>query len=141
MGSDARRRSEGWCVRCTLSCASGAYRTAVTDRLAYMNFVQGSLAGTLAVKLNDSRAALKELRDAENNLAPRRNIRAGFETQITRIEHQQEKGMESKLAQLREQLHKAQGEDEALENEIEVLKRKGVRESEKEKWDALREVR
>lgn len=105
-----------------------------------MNFVQGSLAGTLAIKLNSSRQTLKELRDAENSLAPRRNARAGIENQISRIEHQQEKGMEAKLAQLREQLSRAQSEDEALEKDILLLKRKAVKESETEKWNALREV-
>jgi hypothetical protein len=83
---------------------------------------------------------LKELRDAENNLGPRRNIRAGLENQIARIESNQEKGTERKLAELRDSLAKAENEDEALEKEIELLKRKGVKDSEREKWEALREV-
>jgi hypothetical protein len=73
-------------------------------------------------------------------LGPRRNIRAGLENQIARIEHNQEKGMERKLAELRDSLAKAENEDEALEKEIELLKRKGIKDSEREKWEALREV-
>lgn len=112
----------------------------MTDRLAYLNFVQGSLASSLAIKLNNSRTPLKALRDAEAVLVPKRNFRVGLRNQIARIEHSQEKGMERKLPELRQQLAKAEQVDEPLEKELEILKRKGVRESEAMKWDALREV-
>jgi hypothetical protein len=49
----------------------------VTDRLAYINYVHGSLAGTLAGALNTARDPLKELRNAETALAPRRRARRG----------------------------------------------------------------
>ncbi|KAF8973985.1 Eisosome component PIL1-domain-containing protein [Flammula alnicola] len=111
----------------------------VTDRLAYLNFVQGSLASSLATKLDGARAPLKALRDAENTLLPRRNIRAGIRNQIARLEHEQQKGNERKIADLREQLRKAESDDQQLEREVELLKRKGVRESEQLKWEAIRE--
>ncbi|OBZ79935.1 Sphingolipid long chain base-responsive protein LSP1 [Grifola frondosa] len=111
----------------------------VTDRLAWLNFIQGSLTATLAHKINISRTPFKALRDAENSFLPRRNMRAGFQTQIARIEHDQQKGMEQKLAELKKQLRKAEIDDEPLEKEIELLKRKAVRESEQMKWDAIRE--
>ncbi|EIW86656.1 hypothetical protein CONPUDRAFT_45222 [Coniophora puteana RWD-64-598 SS2] len=111
----------------------------VTDRLAYLNFIQGSLASSLAVKLDASRASIKALRDAENAIAPRRNARAGLQTQIGRIEHDQQKGMEQRLSQLRKQLAQAEEEDTGAEKQIELLKRKAVRESEEMKWDAIRE--
>jgi hypothetical protein len=112
----------------------------VTDRLAYLNFVQGSLASSVAIKLNNARAPFKALRDAEAALAPKRNFRAGLRTQIARIEHNQEKGMERKLPELRQALAKAELVDEPLEKELEILKRKALRESEAQKWDAIREV-
>lgn len=111
----------------------------VTDRLAYLNFVQGSLASSVAIKLNNARAPFKALRDAEAALAPKRNFRAGLRTQISRIEHNQEKGMERKLPELRQTLAKAELVDEPLEKELEILKRKALRESEAQKWDAIRE--
>jgi hypothetical protein len=80
------------------------------------------------------------LRDLETNLTPRRNIRAGIQLQIGRIEHDQQKGTERRLADLREQLKRAEAADEPAEREIEIAKRKAVRESEQLKWDALREV-
>jgi len=46
----------------------------VTDRLAYFQFVQGSLAESLAKKLDAARLPLKSLRDKEDVLAARRNI-------------------------------------------------------------------
>jgi hypothetical protein len=112
----------------------------VTDRLAYLNFVHGSLASTLANKLSAARAPLKSLRDAETALAPRRTNRANLRNQIGRLEHEQAKGMEKRLAEFREQLHKAEVDDEPLEKEVELLKRRGIKESEALKWEALREV-
>jgi Eisosome component PIL1 len=108
--------------------------------LAYLNFVNGSLASSLSVKLDRSRASLKALRDLETSIAPRRNIRAGLNLQISRLEHEQQKGAEKKLADLRDQLKKAEADDQPAEREIEIMKRKAVRESEQHKWDALREV-
>lgn len=112
----------------------------VTDRLAYLNFVQGSLASSLAVKLDAARSSFKNLRDTETTLAPRRNIRAGIALQISRVEHDQQKGDEKRLDGLREQLRKAEAEDSDQEKQVEILKRKAVRESEQQKWDAIREV-
>ncbi|KAG1801559.1 Eisosome component PIL1-domain-containing protein [Suillus plorans] len=111
----------------------------VTDRLAYLNFVQGSLASSVAIKLNNARAPFKALRDAEAVLGPKRNFRAGLRTQISRMEHNLEKGMEQKLSELKQTLAKAEHVDEPLEKEHEILKRKAVRESESQKWDAIRE--
>ncbi|KDQ63684.1 hypothetical protein JAAARDRAFT_53873 [Jaapia argillacea MUCL 33604] len=111
----------------------------VSDRLAWLNFIQGTLASSLAAKLDAARTPLKGLRDAEAGLLPRRNIRNGMQLQISRIEHEQAKGMEARIGQLREQLKKAELEDEPLEREIDILKRKALRESEAIKWEALRE--
>ena len=106
-----------------------------------MNFVQGSLAGSLSVKLDSARAPFKALRGAEANLQPKRNIRSGIQVQISRFEHDQQKGNETKIADLREQLKRAEAEDQQLEKDVEILKRKAIRESEQIKWDAIREVR
>ena len=112
----------------------------VTDRLAWMTYIEGSLAATLAKEIDASRAPFKALRDAENGLSGRRGIRAGLENQIARIEHDQRHGMEQKLAELKRQLRKAEEDDEPLEKEVELLKRKAIRESERMKWTAMREV-
>lgn len=105
-----------------------------------MNYIQGSLAHDLATKVDASRTAFKALRDAENSLAGRRNIRAGFQNQIARIEHEQQRGMEQKLVELKKQLQKAEKDDAPLEKEVEILKRKAVRDGEIAKWEAFREV-
>ncbi|PFH54534.1 hypothetical protein AMATHDRAFT_72316 [Amanita thiersii Skay4041] len=111
----------------------------VTDRLAYLNFVQGSLAGSLAMKLDAARAPLKAFRDAENALTPRRAIRAGLQNQLAKLEHDQQRGSEKRIAELKDQIRKTELEDETQERELEILKRKAVRESESAKWDAIRE--
>lgn len=92
------------------------------------------------MKLDSARTPLKALRDAETAITPRRNIRAGLQNQIARLEHDQQKGMEKKIQDFKDQLRKAELEDQAQENEIELLKRKAIRESEQLKWDAIREV-
>ncbi|TFK77040.1 hypothetical protein BDN72DRAFT_866840 [Pluteus cervinus] len=111
----------------------------VTDRLAYLNFVQGSLAASLSAKLDAARAPLKALRDAETALGPRRNVRSGLHSQLSRIEHDQQRGMERKVAELKDQIRKAEVDDLPQEKEIELLKRKAIRESETLKWEAIRE--
>jgi hypothetical protein len=115
--------------------------SAVTDRLAYLNFVQGSLAGSLSTKLDSARGPFKALRDAETALLPRRNSRTSLQTQIARIEHESQKAGDKRAAELREQLHKHEQEDQQQEKELELMKRKAVRESERIKWEAIREVR
>ncbi|PIL31612.1 hypothetical protein GSI_06314 [Ganoderma sinense ZZ0214-1] len=111
----------------------------VSDRLAWMAYIEGSLAFTLAKEIDASRAPVKALRDAENGISGRRSIRAGLENQIARIEHEQRHGMDQKLAELKRQLRKVEEDDGPLEKEIELLKRKGLRESETAKWNAIRE--
>ncbi|KAI0094631.1 Eisosome component PIL1-domain-containing protein [Irpex rosettiformis] len=111
----------------------------VTDRLAWLSYVQGTLTGQLASKVNTSRTAFKHLRDAENALAPRRNIRIGLENQISRIEYDQRKDQQAKLQELKAQLRLNEEEDSVAEKDIEVLKRKAIRETEQEKWEAIRE--
>lgn len=115
--------------------------TLVTDRLAWLSYVHGSLAGTLANKIDSSRLSFKYLRDAENALAPRRNIRIGLQNQIAKIEHDQRKDQQQKLAELKVQLQRNEEEDATAEKDIELLKRKAIRETEQEKWEAIREVR
>jgi len=109
--------------------------------LAFLNFVSGSLASNLAGKLNTARTPLKALRASETTLSARRNLRLGLQNQIGRLEHAQERGNGRRIAELREQLAKAEHDDEPMEKEHEILKRKAFKESEQLKFEALREVR
>ncbi|KAI0030659.1 Eisosome component PIL1-domain-containing protein [Vararia minispora EC-137] len=111
----------------------------ITDRLAWLNFITGSLASTIADKLNAARTPLKALRDNDAQLAPRRNARASLQLQIDRLEQGKEKGYEKRIVELRDQLRKAEGDDAAAEKEAEIMKRKALRESEQLKFEALRE--
>jgi hypothetical protein len=111
-----------------------------SDRLAFLNYTAGSLAKTLSTKLNTARAPFKELRDFEGPLLQKRNIRNGMELQISRVENSREKGYEKHLAELKGQLAKAEYDDEPLEKQHEILLRKALKESERQKFQALREV-
>ena len=112
----------------------------VSDRLAWLNYVQGQLANHLATQLDAARVPFKALRDAETALAPRRGIRVNLENQIGKLEHENSRAATQRIADLKTQLHRAQVEDHDAEKDILVLKRKALRESEQIKWQALREV-
>jgi hypothetical protein len=114
--------------------------SSVTDRLAWLNFTHGSLTATLAQKLDAARTPLKSLRDAETALTPRRNLRAGLNQEIQQLENAKQKGTEARLQELKNQLRKAEEDDDGSEKGILLLKRKAIRESEHAKWEALREV-
>lgn len=94
----------------------------------------------MSFKLDAARAPLKALRDAETALAPRRSVRAGLQQQLSRLEHDNQKGMEKKMLELKDQIRKAETDDYSQEREVDLLKRKAVRESEQLKWEAIREV-
>ncbi|KAF8585541.1 hypothetical protein K439DRAFT_1343054 [Ramaria rubella] len=112
----------------------------VSDRLAYLTFVQGALAATLASALDAARAPLKALRDAEAHMQPRRNVRVGLELQISKLRNEGKPGTGAKVRELEGMLRRAEEGDEAEEREIEVLKRRAVVESERMKWEAVREA-
>lgn len=113
----------------------------VTDRLAYINFVHGALSYTLATNVDKSRAIWKNVRDAEASLAPRRSARASIKAQINSLKTQGGRGggVDTRLQDLNAQLKKAEDDDASLENELELLKRTAIRESETIKWKALQE--
>lgn len=108
--------------------------------MGFFNFIAGSLATTLSAKLNTARLPLKELRNNEVALAQRNGIRTGLEQQISRVENSRERGNEKRLAELKEQLAKAETDDEPAEKEHDILLRRALKESEQKKFQALREV-
>lgn len=112
----------------------------VTDRLAYLTFIQGSLATSLAASIDASRAPLKALRDAEAQLQPRRSIRNNYELQISRLKNEGKPGVGGKIRELETLLSRAEDQDDPLEKEIELLKRKAIVESETQRWSAIKEV-
>ncbi len=112
----------------------------VSDRLAFLNYLVGSLSGTLSGKLNTARIPLKTLRDDEVALTQKRNVCIGMENQISRLEHTQERGNERHIAELKEQLARAEKDKEPFEKDHEILVRKALRDSEQQKFQALREV-
>ena len=131
---------DGWYSNLAFFSTCPDRSTTVSDRLAFLNYIAGSLAGSLSAKLNTARIPLKGLRDNEVTLFQKRNVRNGLEHQISRVENSQERGHEKRAAELREQLAKAESDDEPLEKQHEILLRKALKESELQKFQALREV-
>ncbi|KZT61051.1 hypothetical protein CALCODRAFT_480216 [Calocera cornea HHB12733] len=106
----------------------------VADRLAWLNYTSGVLASQLGHALGgDARGPLKQLRDAEQLLAPRRAARAAAQAQLERAKTEQERqGLQAALAQ-------GEAEDLELEGRVLRARREGVREAERAKWRAVRE--
>lgn len=73
-------------------------------------------------------------------LAQKHSVRTGLEQQISRVENGHEKGYEKRLAELKEQLAKAESDDEPAEKQHDLLLRKALKESELQKFQAIREV-
>jgi hypothetical protein len=92
------------------------------------------------VKLDSARIPLKELRDCAAILTQKRNVRAGLENQIARVERSQERGYEKRVAELKEQLAKAESDDELAERQHDIVLRKALKESEQQRFQAFREV-
>jgi Eisosome component PIL1 len=89
-----------------------------------------------------SRTSWKNVRDAEAQIAPRRAIRNNLIAQINKLKTEGGKagGVDTRLADLDAQLKKAEADDAPLENELELLKRTAIKESETMKWKALQEA-
>ncbi|KAG8775558.1 hypothetical protein FRC12_001418 [Ceratobasidium sp. 428] len=116
----------------------------VSDRIAYLNFVHGSLASDLAQSLDTARASYKSLRDAETALHPRRTNRSNMKAEIERIKAAGSAGKAppngaERVAELQNQLTKAETDDAPQEREVALLKRRALVECEKKKWAAFRE--
>ncbi|KAH8102470.1 Eisosome component PIL1-domain-containing protein [Cristinia sonorae] len=111
----------------------------VSDRLGWLSYVQGTLAQTLANKLDAARAPYKELRAAEAKLTPHRTSRTNFENQIKKLETDNQRGKEQKIADLRAQIVKLDNEFRDVIAELEITKRKAFKQSEQLKWEAIRE--
>jgi hypothetical protein len=92
------------------------------------------------MKLDSARGPLKVYRNAESSLASRRNIRAGYDREISKLEVDRPRGHEKRIAELEQLLKNAEIDDDPLEKEVERLSRSAIRENEQLKWAALREV-
>lgn len=114
----------------------------VTDRLAYLNFVQGSLVSVLSDRLDEARAPLKKLREAQAALSPRRSQRASIEAQVRTLQTNSnaKPGSEARIKELQDTLSKHNADDAPVEREVAELRRKAIKESEEMKWEAFREV-
>jgi len=116
----------------------------VSDRIAYLNFVNGTLANDLAKSLDNARASYKSLRDAETALHPRRTARSNIKAEIERIKTAGAAGKApangaERAAELQNQLTKAEADDAPQEREVVLLKRRALIECERKKWAAFRE--
>ncbi|KAF8609098.1 hypothetical protein BDV93DRAFT_464091, partial [Ceratobasidium sp. AG-I] len=116
----------------------------VSDRIAYLNFAHGSIANELAKSLDTARASYKSLRDAETALHPRRTARANMRAEIERIRTAGTSGKApangaERIAELQNQLNKADADDAPQEKEVALLKRRALVECERKKWAAFKE--
>lgn len=116
----------------------------VSDRLAYLNYVQGTLNSDLSSKIEASRVPFKTARNTETALVTKRSQWAGIEPQITRLRSEVSSGRappgaQAKLAELEQQrtalLNEVRSEDKNLNQQ----KLAALKQSEGIKWQAVRE--
>lgn len=100
------------------------------------------LTATLADKIDESRGPMKKLREAQVAMAPRKAARANLETQLKNISANPSKVTDAqhRIQELNMQLQKNIADDAPLQREIDEVKRRAVRDSEKMKWQAVKEV-
>ncbi|THH30057.1 hypothetical protein EUX98_g4111 [Antrodiella citrinella] len=111
----------------------------VSDRLGWLNYVQGTLSQSLATKLDAARGPYKDLRVADAKLAPHRAQLTALEGQIRKLDSEGRRGNEKRIAEIEAQITKLESESVDENAELEILKRKAIKEGERLKWEAYRE--
>ena len=116
----------------------------MSDRLAYLSYVQGTLNSDISSKIDASRVPFKTARNTETVLVNKRSQWAGIESQITRLRSEvgsgrAPPGAQPKLAELEQQrtalLNEVRSEDKNLNQQ----KLAALKQSESIKWQAVRE--
>ncbi|KAH8927203.1 hypothetical protein BT69DRAFT_855316 [Atractiella rhizophila] len=118
----------------------------ICDRLSFFVFQSAMLEGEYAKKLESSRTVLKEIRNFEENLIPRRDKREALKKEITKIEgYKPESGSSSakryaqQLAQLRGELQALNEADAPYEDSMASVKRQKVHDSFLQQFEAMKE--
>ncbi|GJN90090.1 hypothetical protein Rhopal_003088-T1 [Rhodotorula paludigena] len=117
------------------------------DRLAWTVYCMAELDQEAAKKVEESRVILKDIRNFENDLVPRRRNQQSLATKITALEKEigaSKKGADVKqsdqLSKLRGELSQLEAENATFEQSFETLKRQKLHEAFSAQFRAQREL-
>ncbi|KAK4047361.1 lipid-binding protein [Microbotryomycetes sp. JL221] len=106
----------------------------VSDRLAWIEFETGRLFKNHAQRIDQARSALKDVRNYENDIVPKRKSRQALQTKLTSTKSS------SDQEKLRIEIEQLDREIAPLDNQLEVLKRTKLNESFNLQFQAQREL-
>ncbi|GAA5890169.1 hypothetical protein JCM6882_009247 [Rhodosporidiobolus microsporus] len=108
----------------------GADIVDVCDRLSFLQFKTAELQLEAAGKLEQSRAILKDIRNFENDLVPRRRNAASTAAKIASLQKEQKKTakVEEQIGKLTAELAQLEAENATFEASFDTLKRQKLHE-------------
>ncbi|GAA5832553.1 hypothetical protein JCM11251_001368 [Rhodosporidiobolus azoricus] len=109
----------------------GADIVDVCDRLAFLQFKTAELQLEAAGKLEGSRAVLKDIRNFENDLVPRRRNAASTAAKITSLQKEQKQTakVQEQIGKLSAELAQLEAENATFEASFDTLKRTKLHEA------------
>ncbi|BGP17418.1 hypothetical protein JCM10213_003299 [Rhodosporidiobolus nylandii] len=112
----------------------------ISDRIALFHFKQSEIEAEAAVKVEQSRALLKDIRNFENDLVPRRRNAATLTTKLAALRKETpSKKSDEQVAKLTSELQTLEAENATFEASFDTLKRSKLHEAFALQFAALRE--
>lgn len=106
----------------------------LTDRLAFLVYQSGEITKLHAERLNQSRQSLKDIRNFENELVPRRKQRETIAAKLASNKNAND------AARLKSELEELEKENSTFESSLEALKRTKLHEAFALHFSAQREL-
>ncbi|GAA6036778.1 hypothetical protein JCM8097_003475 [Rhodosporidiobolus ruineniae] len=107
----------------------GADVVDIADRLAFLQFKQSELELDAAAKLEQSRSLIKDIRNFENDLVPRRRNATAISTKIATLRKENKKNSEEQINKLSTELSQLEQENSTFESSFRTLKRTKLHEA------------
>ncbi|GAA5849001.1 hypothetical protein JCM8547_006409 [Rhodosporidiobolus lusitaniae] len=102
----------------------------ICDRAAFLQYKNSELQLDAAAKLEQSRAVMKDIRNFENDLVPRRRNAVALKNKITALQKEKENTKrEEQLGKLQAELSQLEAENATFEESFHTLKRSKLHEA------------
>ncbi|KWU42797.1 hypothetical protein RHOSPDRAFT_35637 [Rhodotorula sp. JG-1b] len=120
----------------------------ICDRLAYLAFKSGEVEQAAAKKMEESRIVLKDIRNFENDLVPRRRNQHNLATRIATLQKEvaaatskkSDRKYEDQIVKLQAELQAVAAENLTFETSFSVLKRTKLHEAFSLQFEAQKEL-
>ncbi|GAA6010743.1 hypothetical protein JCM10207_005821 [Rhodosporidiobolus poonsookiae] len=112
----------------------------ICDRIAFLEFKQSEFELDAAAKVEQARILLKDIRNFENDLVPRRRNASNVSTKIAALRKDNNKKNEEQIAKLSAELQQLEQENATFEASFDTLKRSKLHEAFSLKFSAQKEL-